>query len=69
MNHSITLGGLLLTLMLVGGLGMAGIGLLMIFAGGMSDAPEAGADASRQGCLVALVGLVLSGLALWGLLS
>lgn len=59
MNHAITIGGLLLTVGVIAGLAAAAIGLLMIFAGGMSDAPAAGDEASKQGCIVALIGVVL----------
>jgi hypothetical protein len=58
-NHTITIGGLLCTLGIVAGIALTGIGALAIFAGGMSDSPQAGADASKQGCIIAGVGLVL----------
>jgi hypothetical protein len=68
MNHSITVGDILLTLGLVlGGLGM-GLGALAAFAGGMSDAPEAGAEASKQGCIGFVVSAVVFGGCLYGLL-
>jgi hypothetical protein len=64
MNHAITIGGLLLSLILVGGLGAVGIGGLMILAGGMSDAPSEGDAAGRQGCTLAITGLVVAGAAI-----
>lgn len=69
MNHAITIGGLLLGIgMLVGFLALA-FGALALFAGGMSDSPSAGDDASRTGCIALVVGAVLFALCLWGLLS
>jgi hypothetical protein len=65
MNHSITLGDLLLGLLAIGGFGAVGFGLLMVFAGGMSDAQEVGAEAGRQGCRVALFGIVALVAATW----
>lgn len=59
MNHAITLGGLLLFLGIIGGLVMIGFGVLKFFVGSMSDAPEAGEAAGKQGCIIAAVGLVL----------
>jgi hypothetical protein len=59
MNHTITIGGLLLSAGVLAGLAMTGCGALAIFAGGMSDNPGAGADASKQGCILALVGAAL----------
>jgi hypothetical protein len=69
MNHAITVGGLLLTLGLIVGLATAAIGALMVFAGGMSDAPAEGSDASRKGCFIGLLGLALFGASIWGMLS
>lgn len=69
MNHSITVGGLLLTLGLIAGLLTVCIGALATFAGGMSDDPTAGADASRTGCFIFIAGALLFGASLWGLLS
>jgi hypothetical protein len=59
MNHAITIGGLLCTLGIIAGIALTGVGALAIFAGGMSDSPQAGADASKQGCIIAGVGLAL----------
>lgn len=56
MNHAITIGGLLLTIGCLGGLVAAGIGLLMIFAGMMSDA---GDDTSGPGCITFVVGVAV----------
>lgn len=68
MNHAITLGGLLSTLLALGGLATLGFGGLMVFAGGMSDAPEAGESASSQGCVVFVIGALMLGVGLWGML-
>lgn len=35
------------------------VGFLMVFAGGMSDAPVEGGEAAGRGCTVMIVGLVL----------
>lgn len=35
------------------------VGALMAFAGGMSDNPEAGDAAGKQGCITAIVGLIV----------
>jgi hypothetical protein len=43
--------------LLIVGLAVAGIGALMIFAGGMSDDPAGGDKATSQGCIVLVVGL------------
>jgi len=63
MNHAITLGGLLLFLACVGGFIAAAFGVLMTF----HDGSEMGAP-SRQGCIVAVIGAVVFGAALFGLL-
>lgn len=67
MNHAITIGGLLLSLGVLVGLAMTAFGALAIFAGGMSDAPEAGADTTRQGCMIALPGAMLLAMCIIGL--
>lgn len=59
MNHAITVGGLLLTVGIMVGFFACAIGLLMAFAGGMSDAPAEGDATSKQGCIVFVCGLVL----------
>lgn len=69
MSHTITVGGLLLVLAIIVGLAFSAVGALMIFAGGMSDAPAAGDSASRQGCFVSAIGVVLLVGGAWGLLS
>lgn len=69
MDHTITVGGILLSLAVLVGLAMAAIGGLMAFAGGMSDAPAEGAAASKQGCFVFCLGCALVVGGIWGLLS
>jgi hypothetical protein len=69
MNHTITIGGLFLTLCVIAGLGISAIGALMLFAGGMSDNPSAGADAGKQGCFTLAIGVALFVGGVWGLLS
>jgi hypothetical protein len=69
MGHTITVADILLALCMVGGLAGVAIGLLMTFAGGMSDAPVEGQVASRQGCITALVGAVVLGASLFGLIN
>lgn len=59
MNHAITIGGLILALGMIVGLLTAAFGALMLFAGGMSDAPSEGDAAGRQGCIVFLLGAAL----------
>jgi hypothetical protein len=61
-NHSITLGDLLLGLLLIAGLGGIAFGALMVFAAGMSDAGDDGT--SKQGCVTALFGIVACGASL-----
>lgn len=69
MNHAITIGGLLLGIgALVGVLDLA-FRALDLFAGGMSDSPSAGDDASRTGCIALIGGAVLFALCVWGLLA
>jgi hypothetical protein len=69
MNHAITIGGLLLGILALGGLGAIAVGALMFMAGGMSDAPAAGEAAGKQGCIALTGGAVLFALAVWGLLG
>jgi hypothetical protein len=59
MNHVVTVGGILGTLGIIVGFLVACFGLLMLFAGGMSDAPVEGEAAGRKGCAVALIGLFI----------
>ena len=65
MNHAVTIGGILAVLSGLAGLVAAGIGLLMIFAGGMSDAPAEGDSTSSTGCIVCFVGGFLIALSIW----
>lgn len=70
MNHTITLGGLLLSLSVISGLIICAIGLLSMFAAGMASAPtEQSKEYGRKGCFYALLGLALFVGGLWGLLS
>jgi hypothetical protein len=57
MNHTITFGGLLLGIGILGGLLAFCGGVLSVFAEGMSDAPSE--DNGKSGCITAIVGLVL----------
>ena len=65
MNHAVTVGGILAVLMGLAGLLCLGFGALAVFAGGMSDAPQAGDDASRTGCIVLGIGAALIALSIW----
>jgi hypothetical protein len=58
MHHAITIGGLLLALGILGGLLAAALGLLMLFAAGMSDAGDDGTGG--KGCVTALVGIAVA---------
>lgn len=62
MTHAIAVGvlRLLLTNGVVGGIVAALVGLIMIVAGGMSVAPEAGQANSKNGCTVSVVGAVVA---------
>jgi hypothetical protein len=55
MNHTVTIGGVLLILGMVAGLGMVAIGAMVTIAEGMSDAPSSGSG----GCITAAAGLAL----------
>jgi hypothetical protein len=66
MNHAITVGGMLLFLAFVVGLSSAAFGLLMIFAGGMSDAPGLGDTYARNGCVLSVVGAALVAISVIG---
>jgi hypothetical protein len=69
MNHAITVGGALAFVAMIVGIGAVALGLVAFFAGGMSDAPEAGEDASTWGCIVMIGGALLFALGLWGALA
>jgi hypothetical protein len=58
-NHAITIGDTVLALGILAGVAMIGLGALMAFAAGMSDAPAEGERVGRQGCTVAAIGLVV----------
>jgi hypothetical protein len=64
MNHAITIGELLR--FIGGGVGilLLLVGALALFAGGMSDAPEAGDESSKTGCIIGAAGIVLVVIAL-----
>lgn len=42
----------------LGGAGAIALGALMIFAGGMSDAPAEGDAVSSRGCVIAVGGII-----------
>jgi hypothetical protein len=69
MNHAITIGGLLLSVCVFVGIVMAAVGALMVFAGGMSDAPASGEEFSGQGCRIVIVGIAIIGGGLWALFA
>lgn len=56
MGHTITIGGLLLSLGIIGGLLAIAFGLLDAFANGMADAAG---DNGKSGCIIFAVGLVV----------
>jgi hypothetical protein len=58
MNHAVTIGGLLLTLGAAAGLLAAGIGVIMFFAGAMSDDPYAADSTGKTGCVIFVIGAV-----------
>jgi hypothetical protein len=58
MNHPITLGGLLLSLGVIVGVPITASGFIWTFSEGMKPAPDAGDG--WGGCLLALVGIVLT---------
>jgi hypothetical protein len=66
MHHAITVGGLLLSVGVIVGLIAAGLGLLMVFAAGMSDAGDDGTGGT--GCAVLAGGVILTGLCIAGFL-
>jgi hypothetical protein len=68
MHHAVTWGSLFGVGFTIGGLAMVAIGAIAIFAGGMSDAPAAGADVTKQGCIIGFVGVALSTLGIWMLI-
>lgn len=65
MNHVITVGNILVISAGLVGLVATCMGLLMVFAGGMSDAPEEGASTSSAGCAVTIVGGTLIAISIW----
>ncbi len=69
MNHTITIGGLLLALGLLAGVAIVGFGLLAYFAAGMSDNGEASADAERSGCKFLIIGAALAAASIYGLVA
>jgi predicted outer membrane lipoprotein len=56
MNHAITLGGLLLSIGLLGGVLTCAFGVLSLFANMMADAQG---DGGKGGCIALIVGAVL----------
>lgn len=66
MNHAITVGGLLLSVGAFVGLCIAAFGVLMLLAGGMSDAPDIGDATGKNGCICIICGaLVMVACGLW----
>jgi hypothetical protein len=63
-NHVITFDDVLLVVLAIGGLIVLSVGILMFMAGGMSDAPSAGQQTGKQGCIAALCGVALVGIAI-----
>jgi uncharacterized membrane protein YphA (DoxX/SURF4 family) len=59
MNHAITVGGLLLVLGAIVSIPAFLFGLLMIFAGGMSNSPTEGESAASSGCLVTIISAIV----------
>jgi hypothetical protein len=53
------------TIAIIAGLAALGYGALSVFAGGMSDAPAAGAAAGRTGCIMLAAGVALLGFGVW----
>lgn len=66
MNHAVTLGEILVVIGCIVGLLAAALGALMFMAGGMSDSPSAGDRAGKQGCIVAIVGIILLCASIYG---
>jgi hypothetical protein len=64
MNHAVTVRDILKVLAGFVGLCFIAFGALATFAGGMSDAPEEGKAAGRQGCGIGLLGIVILAAAL-----
>jgi hypothetical protein len=67
MNHPVTIGGMLLVGGFAFGIVLLLCGTLALFAGGMSDNPEAGDGASRAGCICCLLGAAVLVLCIMGL--
>lgn len=68
MNHAITVGDILFSLVFAGGIILLGVGIIAFLAGGMSDAPGPGETAGRVGCGLSAAGLIFIGISLWELL-
>lgn len=69
LHQAITLGAVLAAIAVLVGLALCGVAALAVFAGSMSDNPEAGNDAFHTGCLVGIAGIIIAGAGLWALLS
>ena len=65
MNHTITVGGLLAAFSGILALICLAAGVLAIFASGMSDAPEAGNDATHIGCICLIIGAAALAISIW----
>lgn len=67
MNHAITIGGLLLGIGAFVGFGCAALGVLMMFAAGMSDATDDGTG--KSGCICLVCGILVAAACLLALFS
>jgi hypothetical protein len=65
MHNPITWGSLFGVGFIIVGLAGIVIGGTAIFAGGMSDAPEAGNSTSRTGCFILSAGFAVFALGIW----
>lgn len=69
MQHSITVGGLLLCIVLLIGTLVFVFGVAAFFASGMSDSPSAAESSGKTGCIALLIGGVIIGTSLFNLLG
>ena len=68
MNHTITIGDVLLAFLALGAAATFGVGTIATLAVGMSDSPVENALAGRWP-MIAAIGALIFCLAIWGLLS
>jgi hypothetical protein len=64
-NHTITIGDLFATGGVILGLALSAVGALVVFAGGMSDAPSEGDSAARHGCGLGIIGALILAASIW----